>query len=107
MFSEPTNSGGLPENLQWRTMRQSVKERFTNDRVYDSSDRIPVDRLTPEGQAIILRTILKEVLVRSKDKSFKDKATQRNKQEAQRGTAELRVGDLLQHEQKLYICLQF
>lgn len=90
-----SNVPGLPENLWWGKMRQADKERFTSDRSFDGMESISVDKLSPEGQAILIKTIVREVLSKSQSPESKAQAESRNIQHANEGQATLHAGDLL------------
>ncbi len=90
-----SNIPGFPDNLQWSKMRQADRERFTSDRSFDGLESIPVNKLSPEGQAILIKTIVREVLSRSQSPESKIQAEGRNILQANAGQAVLHSGDLL------------
>lgn len=94
----PAHVPGLPENLQWgnlsREQRKRLLKRYAHDRTLDR-DVVRVDDLNEIGRVIITRTVLKEVIRRSKDGQEKQRADERNRGISSTGIGELRIGDLM------------
>jgi len=90
-----TGIPGLPENLQWGNMRTANKARFSEVRDFDNDSKIRVDHLTPEGRAILLKSIVKSVVEHSQNTDYKRQAEERNRAISEKGKAQLHAGDLL------------